>query len=568
MKKGIALIAMLMAMVLMLSGCNLIGFDAELDAQQVVAKVNEKTITKGEWKEYLDGMVNYYQQYYAQNGYNVTFTDADKEAMGKDAIDQMIQNIVIEDKQTELNLTPLTEEETKEVEETVDSMMDFYKMIVRYQEFPGIETVEEEAKRLEEEAAARLAAAAATPDEATPDEATPAEAADETATPAEAADAAATPAEAADEEATPDETAAVEAAPEETAAEEPAAEEATAEEATAEEATADEADTTPKATITDAELDAMLIQRLADEYGITREAMLESETASKINQKLHDYVNKDITVTDEQITAEFESKVSAQKTTYDATPTSYATAVNNGATIYYVPEGYRGVKNLLIGYSEEKQTAMDELQKTLDAAQKALDDAQKEIDSLMKEDTSSYDEEALASHNETLEALKATVDENEPIVADTTAKLEALENEAHEEIKATAEEVLAKAKAGEDFDALIETYGTDPGMKSEPAKTRGYLICEGLSLYVEPFQTAAMALEKVGDISELVETDFGYHILQYATDIPAGPVEMTDEMKESISSELLTTAQNAAYEAQVTTWVSEAKVEKFEKAMK
>jgi len=35
MKKGIALIAMLLAAVMMLSGCNLIGYDAELDGAQV-----------------------------------------------------------------------------------------------------------------------------------------------------------------------------------------------------------------------------------------------------------------------------------------------------------------------------------------------------------------------------------------------------------------------------------------------------------------------------------------------------------------------------------------------------
>ena len=37
MKKGIALIAMLLLAAVMLSGCNLIGYDAELDGAQVVA---------------------------------------------------------------------------------------------------------------------------------------------------------------------------------------------------------------------------------------------------------------------------------------------------------------------------------------------------------------------------------------------------------------------------------------------------------------------------------------------------------------------------------------------------
>ena len=130
------------------------------------------------------------------------------------------------------------------------------------------------------------------------------------------------------------------------------------------------------------------------------------------------------------------------------------------------------------------------------------------------------------------------------------------------------EEVLAKAQAGEDFDALIETYGEDQGMTIEPNKTTGYYVCEGLATYEQAFQDAAMALANVGDISDLVKTSYGYHILQYTGDIEAGAVEMTEEIKTSIHDSLLTTAQNAAYEAAVTEWTSAAKVETFPKIMK
>ena len=66
MKKGIALIVLLVAAAVMLSGCNLIGYDAELDGAQVVAKVNDTEITKAEWAAYRDAMVAYEQQYLKQ----------------------------------------------------------------------------------------------------------------------------------------------------------------------------------------------------------------------------------------------------------------------------------------------------------------------------------------------------------------------------------------------------------------------------------------------------------------------------------------------------------------------
>ena len=66
MKKRIALIAMLLVATLTLSGCNLIGYDAELDGAQVVAKVNDNEITKAEWLAYRDYMIEYEQQYMLQ----------------------------------------------------------------------------------------------------------------------------------------------------------------------------------------------------------------------------------------------------------------------------------------------------------------------------------------------------------------------------------------------------------------------------------------------------------------------------------------------------------------------
>ena len=163
---------------------------------------------------------------------------------------------------------------------------------------------------------------------------------------------------------------------------------------------------------------------------------------------------------------------------------------------------------------------------------------------------------------ESITTAQATLDES-------NAKLETVTAEAYDEILATAQDVLARAQAGEDFDALLEEYGEDTGMKNEPNKSRGYLVCEGLSVYEQSFQDAAMALEKVGDISaELVKTSYGYHILQYATDVTPGAVELTEEIKSDIYNSLLSDAKDAAYESAVTQWVSEADVKTFPKVMK
>lgn len=486
MKKGIALIAMLLAAVLMLSGCNLIGYDAELDGAQVVAKVNGTDITKAEWLDYRDYMVEYEQQYMMQNyGMSMPVDEEYIAAYGESALEQLIQSLVIEDKLEELGLEPLPEADMAEVESYADSMVDMYKMILRFQNHPEIETVEEEAERL-------AAAAEENPDEA-------------------------------------------------------AAE--------------------PVATVTDADLDAMLTEEL-NEIGYTRDYFVKTQTYSVQQEKLVEHTSADVAVTDEQVKTEFDNLVAAQQKSFDENPTLYAAYEQNAMDTYYIPAGYRGVKNLLVGFTAEKQTEIDGFKTALSSAEALLADGSEQLESLKAEDLSQLNEEGKKLYEEQVAALETQIADAQTTIDETQPKLDAALEAAYAEALPVVEEVLAKLEAGETFDALMETYGTDGGMSVEPNKSRGYLVCDGLTMFVQEFQDAAMALENVGDVSEPVKTEFGYHILQYATDVAAGAVEFTDEIKTSLYDTLLTQAKEAAYEAAVTSWVSAAKVETFPKIMK
>lgn len=71
-----------------------------------------------------------------------------------------------------------------------------------------------------------------------------------------------------------------------------------------------------------------------------------------------------------------------------------------------------------------------------------------------------------------------------------------------------AQDVLALVENGEDFDSLIKEYGEDPGMNTY---TGGYYFTTGKM--VPEFEEASFAL-KEGKTSGLVETSYGYHIIQ------------------------------------------------------
>ena len=78
------------------------------------------------------------------------------------------------------------------------------------------------------------------------------------------------------------------------------------------------------------------------------------------------------------------------------------------------------------------------------------------------------------------------------------------------EDKATAEEILAEVRAGGDFAALATEYSKDPGSASQG----GDLGWSDPSRPFVPEFTEAMDGLDVGEVSDLVETDFGWHIIR------------------------------------------------------
>ena len=89
-----------------------------------------------------------------------------------------------------------------------------------------------------------------------------------------------------------------------------------------------------------------------------------------------------------------------------------------------------------------------------------------------------------------------------------------LEQKAYEEEQyALAEEVLAKAKAGDDFEELAKEYTADSGVEYS-INDAGQTI-DGATMVTE-FTEAAVAL-KDGEISDIVKTQFGYHIIKCVT---------------------------------------------------
>ncbi len=128
---------------------------------------------------------------------------------------------------------------------------------------------------------------------------------------------------------------------------------------------------------------------------------------------------------------------------------------------------------------------------------------------------------------------------------------------AKEEARRQMEEIRKQAVGGGDFAELAKAHSQDPGSK----ESGGDLGFFARGQMVKPFEDAAFALA-VNEISPVVETQFGYHLIQ-VTERKAAETVAFDEVKPRILEHLKQQAIREKLDAYVDGLRQGAKVEKF-----
>jgi peptidyl-prolyl cis-trans isomerase C len=136
--------------------------------------------------------------------------------------------------------------------------------------------------------------------------------------------------------------------------------------------------------------------------------------------------------------------------------------------------------------------------------------------------------------------ILVTVQENEP--ADSVAKKQA-----------KIEGLLARVKAGEDFSALAREYSDCPS-----APEGGDLGYFSQGRMVKPFEEAAFSL-KDGEVSNVVKTVYGFHIIQVYGRKPAGS-DSYEEAEKSIDELMRKDQTNKDMEALIKELKSKADI--------
>jgi parvulin-like peptidyl-prolyl isomerase len=113
------------------------------------------------------------------------------------------------------------------------------------------------------------------------------------------------------------------------------------------------------------------------------------------------------------------------------------------------------------------------------------------------------------------------------------------------EIRKKMDGILARAKKGEDFAALAKEFTEDPGSK----ETGGLYEDFARGRMVKAFEDAAFSVP-AGQISDIVETEYGFHILK--VEGRKKETQPFEEVKAQLESQLKERKQAAAFETHLT----------------
>lgn len=272
-----------------------------------------------------------------------------------------------------------------------------------------------------------------------------------------------------------------------------------------------------------------------DSVGVNFDLALENLKQTAAQDAIYAEVTKDVAITEEDVQALYESMVADSKALYADDPGAF-TSDYTGGSAAYVPEGYRAVKQVLVGFDDEQSAQYKTLQSTL----------------------TSLNDELAALETAEEGAEVRTAEEINADIASCATQIEVL----YSQLTPTVEEVVKAFNDGASIDELIEKYNSDPGMTSEPYATMGYAVSADSDSYDPAFQQAAMSIAEIGQISEPAYGSYGIYIVYYLKDVAPGEVALED-IRSAVEEKALSTKLTTTYNDQLAAWTEAANVQYF-----
>lgn len=249
--------------------------------------------------------------------------------------------------------------------------------------------------------------------------------------------------------------------------------------------------------LSDAQLEA-LVEAAMQEAGYSEQALCAHYTEAAIYEHIFSYCTDALTLSTDELQAGVSHLAEQARETYATDPDRYDYDQLLDATIYYTPAHVRRIKHILIALTEE-------------------------------------DAEAVSA----------------AYAAENTEEGDALLAEALEHIHGEAEEVYARVQLDPGkFDEILQELTDDPEAADNPD---GYFVRESSAMYSPAFLEAAFALQTEGELSGLIATSSGYHILRLEEIVPEGPTDLED-VADAAYETLLQQKKEAAFQENIRAW--------------
>ena len=240
----------------------------------------------------------------------------------------------------------------------------------------------------------------------------------------------------------------------------------------------------------------------------------------------------DLSVTKEDVQVYFDEGVELDRQEYENDVAKYEMYTTYyGVESWYIPEGYRGVLQILL---EVDETLLNDYLTKLESYQASLSGEESVIE---------------------------VTEENTEEIPATEADVKAAYDAAMASCQDTIDEIYRRLDNGEKFVDLIPEYNIDPGMMNEETLAEGYMA-HPESYMDEAFLEAVFSekMQKPGDVSDPSLGMYGIYITYYLREIESGAVELTDELYASIESMLHSEKLSTLYNSLIAEWVKECEV--------
>ena len=129
-------------------------------------------------------------------------------------------------------------------------------------------------------------------------------------------------------------------------------------------------------------------------------------------------------------------------------------------------------------------------------------------------------------------------------------------------VQPTVDEINTLLAQGESFQNLVLLYGADANLTDEAILNTGYPVHKDSIMWAEDFVAAAFSPEMVGpgSVSKPVASGSGVHILYYLADLPAGPVALTEDVRNMLASAIYQERYTAAQSERINELAAAAQV--------